>query len=380
MAITGLITEYNPFHNGHLHHLQTARRITAPEGIVVVMSGNYVQRGLPACVDKYRRTRMALEAGADIVIELPLTCATGGAAGFADGAVGCLSILNCVTDLVYGCEAGEDGRAGLRGLAGFLTDENVEYTSMLRENLRSGMNFPTARQKAVNELTGLSAELLSSPNNILAVEYEKALIKRNLNINTHAISRNDDGYHATGTELRRLLRENDTDALRSFLPEYSLKELDYHIEADDFSDLLNYRLITADRDSLAAYQEVGPELAARIMENRGSFKSFSGLAAAVVSRNTTLTSVNRALLHILFELERPACAQPFLRVLGFKRDSRILHTLKEHSSLPLITKVADIPEGTYDAELSASDIYRLAVYEKTGLTLPDEYHAGPVII
>ena len=385
MRIVGITAEYNPFHNGHLYHLQEALHRSGADGAVAVMSGNYVQRGLPACVDKYRRTRMALEAGVDVVIELPVAFALSSAEGFAAGAV---SILNDagVTDIAYGCELqtenGKDPSGDLRKLAAFLLEEPPAYRDTLREALKTGRNFPAARQEAAAAVLGKDiAALLTSPNNILGVEYEKALLRLNSTVQTHAIPRNDQGYHATGTELRAALETGDRETLKTRLPKSSLDLLDYHVTADDFSELLSYRLAGETKESLlSAFPRLDPELAARIADRHDPFLSFDGFCNSLATRNTTRTAVSRALMRILLGLKAEPQSLPFIHVLGFRRDSAILKTLKERSRRPLISKTADLPQAAFAEELKADAVYASAVYKKTGMKLADAFHAGPVIL
>ena len=384
MRIVGITAEYNPFHNGHLHHLQEALRLSGADGAAVVMSGNFVQRGLPACVDKYRRTRMALEAGADLVIELPVSAALSSAESFAEGAVTILCDLG-VTDIAYGCEAAADPAAdarSLRDLASFLLEEPPAYRDALRSALRSGKNFPAARQGAASSVLGEeSAALLSLPNNILGIEYEKALLRRKSSVMTHAIPRSDEGYHATGTALRKALQSGDRQTLADRLPKSSLDLLDYHVTADDLSELLAFRLIGEDRDRLlAAFPGLDQELASRIADRFDPFLTFEAFCAQLVTRNTTRTAVRRALLRILLGLKDEPKPLPFFHVLGFRKDSPILRELKKKASRPLITKAADIHHPAFTSELAADAVYALAAYKKTGIRLPDAFHAGPVIL
>ena len=165
LKVTGLITEYNPFHSGHQYHMDEARRLTGADAILVVMSGDFVQRGLPAITDKYSRTRMALTAGADAVIELPLAAATGSAEYFASGAVQTLNACGCVTDLVYGCEC--DPPELLTPIARLLSEEPDSFRATLLENLRSGLSYPAARSLAIQKILPDFGRILDLPNNIL---------------------------------------------------------------------------------------------------------------------------------------------------------------------------------------------------------------------
>lgn len=378
MRIVGLIAEYNPFHRGHQYHLDTAREITHADGVVVVMSGDFVQRGLPAVTDKYRRTEMALAAGADAVFELPVSYATGSAECFASGAVHLLHEMGAVTDLVYGCECGDQRR--LRELAALLAEEPEDYRICLQGKLRQGRSFPAARSEAAEAVLPGAAGLLSAPNNILAVEYEKALLRLSSPICSRGILRRGAGYHESASAIRRALADGDADLLSRELPETSLPLLDYGMEADDFSALLAYRLRMLDPDSLTDYQDVTPVLAARIRTRREPVHSFAQLALDLKTRDLTLTHVQRALLHLLLGIKKEAPAARTLRLLGFRRETQVLSEIKAASRLPMLVKMADDKEDLLADERRAADIYNQAVWNKYQRQLPDEYHAGPVIL
>ena len=214
MKVVGLITEYNPFHNGHVYHIQKAKEVTGADFIVVVMSGNYVQRGTPAIIDKYSRTKMALLGGADLVLELPLPYATSSAEDFAMGAITLLDKLGVVDYVCFGSESGDT--KSLYEIAKTLLEEPIEYQKLLQQYVKSGKNFPKARSLALfeyiqkyhmlNPNSGFSfldndkdyfLDIISAPNNILAIEYIKAIIKRNSPIKPIAIKRITTGYHDT---------------------------------------------------------------------------------------------------------------------------------------------------------------------------------------
>ncbi len=175
MIVLGIIAEYNPFHNGHLHHLRESARAVSPDCTVCVMSGNFTQRGEPAMADKWRRTAAAVESGIDLVIELPLVFACNNAEFFAAGAVDILNRLGGITHLSFGSEAGE--LSTLSKTAEYLSHEDEELKAGIKEYADQGLSFPRARYEAVKQYKGTShSEVLKSANNILAVEYLKQLI------------------------------------------------------------------------------------------------------------------------------------------------------------------------------------------------------------
>ncbi|MBQ7247407.1 MAG: nucleotidyltransferase family protein [Lachnospiraceae bacterium] len=425
MKITGLITEYNPFHNGHLYHLNTAREVTSSAGAVAVMSGDFTQRGLPAMTDKYARTRMALEAGVDAVLELPVRYAAGSAQYFARGAVGLIEALGCVETIVYGCEGlhalkspseaskstqddhrsrcGEDDAPAndksadkrllpaeeaelIRRTALLLSEEPEAYRNALAKCLKSGMSFPAARSEAAGELMPGAGAVLSSPNNILAVEYESALAMGGSRVRGVAVRRTDSGYRESGSEIRRAIREiGDGDALLRLMPRTSIDALEYRVEPDDLSQMMNYRLISLSRGELTGFEDVSEEIASRVSRLRGRCYSFDELTCELAARNIPESRARRALLHILLGIRRrtsPCTGYelPFIRVLGFRESSTVMKELKEHSRLPLVTKLADAPEEAWEDDHRAAQIYRQVIFDKYGIRLPDDYHTGPVII
>ncbi|WP_434311032.1 tRNA(Met) cytidine acetate ligase [Hominifimenecus sp. rT4P-3] len=376
MKITAVIAEYNPFHNGHLYHLQQARALTGADAVIVLMSGNFVQRGLPALVDKYRRTEMALQAGADAVFELPTAAATASAEGFAEGAVSLLHRLGAVTDLVYGCETADSKQ--IQQTAEFLLEEPEAYRRELTRCLKEGLSFPAARSRACEAYLPGSASLLGSPNNILAVEYHKAITKTGAPITPHALLRQGSGYHESASSIRRSLETGNRSALAQQVPDFVLGLLPYTITADDFSPLLMERLLMLTPKEMEDYADVTPQLAARIARFWSPNQTFSSLAAQVKSPDYTLTHIQRALLHLLLGTKKGELPLPFIRLLGFCPDTSALKGIKVRSQLPILVKTADAPAGALASECRAADLYRLAVWNRHRFLLPDEYHAGPI--
>ena len=213
MKIVGLITEYNPFHNGHLYHIEKAKEITGADSVIVVMSGNYVQRGAPAIMPKHLRAEVALEAGVDVLMELPVCYATGSAEYFAAGAISLFERLGCVDSICFGSECGDYGL--LARVAHILADEPEGYRQALKDLLKSGMSFPLARQKALKDYLEDDSldSVLEQPNNILGIEYIKALYERRSPMKSYTIRRMVSGYHDTelsgsyssASAIRRLL-------------------------------------------------------------------------------------------------------------------------------------------------------------------------------
>lgn len=421
MHVVGVVVEYNPFHNGHLYHLQEAKRLTGADYCVAVMSGSFVQRGAPALVDKYTRTRMALENGVDLVLELPVFFAVGSAEDFAAGAVSVLNGLGVVDSLCFGSECGFI--EPIEQTAAILADEPEGYRLALRGCLREGLSFPAARERALaqylssgsgNEASGnvgaihpsSSADekedasfqsLLSSPNNILAVEYVKALRRQRSSIRPYTIKRHVSSYHSTELEgryssasaIRSCLEQGNLAAAAGQMPPSAFRLLaeSRFLTAEDFSQMLSYRLLSLRHEDLTQFADVSCELASRIrrLDCPGGFDE---TVTALKSRQYTYTRISRALLHILLDIREEQAASlrqngyaTYARALGFRRSSTPLLTeIKKHSSLPFITKTAGQKDPLFASEVFASDVYRAAYRHRYHEVLKDDYSNGLVLI
>ena len=398
MKVTGIIAEYNPFHQGHAYHLSRARELTGADRILVVMGGNFMQRGEPAITDKYIRTEMALRNGADLVLELPAASATGSAEYFAEGAVELLDASGVVTELCFGSELGE--LEPLEKAAELLLEEPEAYQELLRTELKKGRTFPEARETALSSFLP-EKSLLASPNNILAIEYIKALKRRKSPIqpltiqrlgNYHGEDGQPDGTPRTVSgnlpesfasastircQLHTLKKQIETSceqpafvslmtALAKELPPSSfglLKDIllaDRLVQAEDFSLPLHYRLMQAKEPlEFSVYLDVSEELSRRIYSLRQEFTGWNAFLDLVRTRQYTRSRVSRALLHILLDIRQEEVLPPtHLRVLGFRREaSDLLSEIKKKSRLPLITKAAGHPE--LSEEIRISSLYHL---------------------
>lgn len=360
MNIVGIIAEYNPFHYGHAFHLAQARRITGASHVIVVMSGNYVQRGVPAMFDKYTRAQAALHNGADLVLELPPCTATGSAEYFAKGAVRLLAGTGIVTDLCFGSECGD--AAVLERPARILSEEPEAYRTLLKEYLRMGKPYPEARMLALHQYDPtLPADVLKSPNNLLGIEYLKALYRLDIPLRAHTIPRAGASYHdlqmeqaafASAGGIRQAFLESRgsmTSGIQAQLPSSELY-LPYDgkipVTEDAFSLLLLDRLIQNPGEDLSLYFDVTAELANRIRKYTDAFMSFSQFTDLLKTRNLTRTSVSRALLHILLGIRKYETVN-VLRVLGFRKEAAsLLQKMTLHGRMPLVTACPDaaLPE------------------------------------
>lgn len=386
MHVTGLITEYNPFHNGHLFHLKKARETTGADYTAVVMSGSFVQRGAPAVFDKYSRTRAALLSGADLVFEMPAPFSTASAREFASYAVALFTALGAVDSICFGSECGEI--EPILRAARLLNEESESFKKRLQDFLKEGKTFPEARSAALAEEGAEEAKLLSSPNNILGVEYCQAVLRQRSPLSCFTIKREGNGYHdpsldgvlGSALAVRQALQSGtDVQALRFLLPDPSFDSVCRSIPVflDDFSGLLNYRLLTEQEPE--RYAEIRPELAARIKKLAPGFASFDQRIKELKSRQLTYTGVSRGLIHLILGIEqrqmdlfKEAGFAPYARILGFRKSAApLLRRIKENSSIPVISKLAGAekrldPAGAamLACEIQSSHLYQNVRCEK----------------
>lgn len=410
MKITGILAEYNPFHNGHLHQIQKIRTQTDSDYIIILMSGNFVQRGEPAIIDKYARAKMALSCGADLVLELPAMWASASAEYFAKAGVFLFEQMGCIDTLCFGTETFNIPL--LKQTASFLYEEPNEYQALLSSFLKNGLPYPAARMKAMleycrtNDLITDEKELsalLSSPNNILALEYMKALKMYNSSITPFPILREGAGYHdqsletknASATAIRRSLKDNTApDALTDAIPPAANAVFsDYlsrfpYMEANDFSEILHYLLLLYSAEELAHFADCNLKIAHRLKNNLGSFSSFTQFCEQMKSRDITYTRMSRIFTHILLHLtnedyvsakENQAAA--YLRPLGFcKKSAPLLSVLKKNSSIPFLSKTADAKKvlsesawNVFEKDIFAADLYEQILSRKKGIFPRSEY-------
>lgn len=417
MKTVGIIAEYNPFHNGHLYQMRQARELSGADYVIVVLSGNFTQRGIPAILDKYARCEMALFGGADAVFELPVCFATGSAEYFARGAITILDGLQ-VDALCFGSECGDIH--ALSHAAAVLAKEPAVFKELLQENLHRGMSFPAARSQAMAQYsasmpddtgTMLSKDLLQTPNNILGIEYLKALYLRGSMMEAYTLPRKGAGYSdtalpqgafASAMALRQKLFDGtDFGQLSSFLPEDSLYVLKreflsgYPVSMEDFSSMLFYRLLSLQKEGFTPYMDVSKAISDKICRQLYRYQTVNSFGKEILkSKDLTQARINRLLLHILLSITKKdmdAYAAKgdalYARLLGFRKSSEALlgHLCK--GRLPLLSKLADAdrllsPLGMQmlSQDVFASHLYDSIPAQKTGRPIQNEHSRQIVIL
>ena len=436
MKTAGIIAEYNPFHKGHEYQIRYTKEKLKADYVIVAMSGDYVQRGTPALISKHARAEMALRCGADLVLEMPVSVSTASAEAFAMGGVSLLDSLGVVDMLCFGSESGEI--SALKELAEILVEEPEEYKKLLKSFLSEGLTFPAARSQALTEyfknprnfsgddfdgvLTPLLNEvtqILNTPNNILGIEYCKALLRLNSQIRPVTICREGMGYHettvpegnstvaspdlqsptdffASATAIRNLILQDspDLDTLASQIPEQAFPVFQKAVNSGEFltesslDSILSYCLMKENVKSLSSYMDVSDDLARRIINQQNLLLSFSQSVSVLKTRELTQTRIQRALLHIILNIHTAPTQIPFARVLGFRRESsELLSQIKQHSRIPLITKLADA-QNLLDSERNqilsetvfSSNLYEKLLCLKTGRKFCHESQKQLIII
>ncbi len=412
MKVCAVIAEYNPFHLGHAYHLQQARLLTDADYVIVVMSGNFVQRGDPALVDKYARAKCALTCGADLVLELPSCFSTGSAEYFARGAISMLDHLGMVDFLCFGSECSDI--QFLSQFADIFLQEPEPYKKVLLEKLKLGYSYPTARSNAlIIAYPQLAADIsiISSPNNILGIEYIKALHRRRSLIHPVNLRRIGSDYRdkrlGTFQSSARALRQaihsgRSIEELCSQMPEASYHILTEYFERekplyqDDFSTLLHYKLLLEQAKGYTEYLDVTPDLSDKIRKYVYQYTTFSEFCDLLKSKDMTYTRISRCLLHILLNITKDNMqfyidnqdSVSYARLLGFREDAKpLLTAIAANASIPLITKMADADKlltlgghHMFQQEVQITDVYSGIQASKSGHKMYHEYTRPMIIV
>jgi len=378
MNVVGIIAEYNPFHEGHAYQIQKAKEQCGAEFAVVVMNGDFVQRGEPAIFDKYTRTKEALLGGADLIFELPVRFGLSSAGDFAMGGVLALNALPFVTHLCFGTETGD--LTPLLQAATFLCDEPDSYRTRVKHFVKQGILYPKARSLALAAESGLPTQTWDSPNNILGLEYCVALQKLHSKIKPFTIRREGQGYH-----------DNDTPALSDFPSATFLREKirkageKENLSLSDFSSLIGYSLLTA--KDLCRIKDITPDLSDRIRNELPKYREINEFVKTIKNPSLTTGRIKRSFFQCLFDIEKEEPVMPYLRVLGMKKEASSLLSQKENASCQILTKLAfDVPKmddtakKLFAKDLLASDLYRQVFCHKYNQTLPNEYQHSPIVL
>ncbi|MDE8732742.1 nucleotidyltransferase [Eubacteriales bacterium DFI.9.88] len=365
MNVLGIIAEYNPFHNGHLYHLQQCRQMSEADFVVVVMSGNFTQRGEPAIMDKWTRSRIAINCGADLVLELPFAYGVNSAEYFARGGIGILSGLGCVTHLGFGAEKGS--LAQLEQAASCLAKESDRFRALMKQNLDEGHSYARSREAAVAETMGTRlAQLTLTPNNILALEYLKQLKLCNSSIKCIMVNRKGSGYFdtelkgdiASATAIRSHLSQEQIELC---VPKETFQALRKAPPVKGYFDLVRSAVLNRSCEELSRIFSVGEGLENRIKGQIRRAEDLESLIGQIGSKRYPKTRISRILCQNLMGLTYFE-EQFYARVLAAgPGGTKLLRQLKKTAQIPLITnlnKLQPLPD-LLEKDILASDIYNL---------------------
>lgn len=409
--VLGIIVEYNPLHNGHVYHFQEAKKISGAEAVVAVMSGPFLQRGEPAFASKWARAEMALAMGVDLVIELPVAYSCQPAEWFAFGAVSALDATGIVGRLCFGSESG--AISWMTRVAEQLYHEPEPFQRELRERLKTGAPFPTAYSEAIVSVLGemdgsITREALTRPNNTLGLHYLIAIKRLGSHIEPLTITRKNAQYDqaditdttiASATAIRRLASEEGLDAIRSYVPDYTLAILRKEYEAgrapvhwDQFYDKLLHQILSKSEADLRKIYEVTEGLERRIKkqlpllrENNGGFET---LLSVLKSKRYTRTKLQRMLTRILLNhgkdmlnVRKLAAGTPYLRILGLSDTGRkLLRRMKKTAKVPIVEHPARHRSEWLELDARASALYALAYRSNSADEWFRDYYEPPLFV
>jgi len=406
MNISGIIVEYNPLHNGHVYHIKKTKELTNSDALICVMSGNFAQRGIPSVIDKWTKTKMALNNGVDLVLELPSVYSISSAEFFAFGAVSLLNSLGIVDNLCFGSEHGDIN--DIYTISNILHKEPDQFKSLLKTYLASGNSYPLARSKALcdylnteepNISTLLSGDFLNSSNNILGIEYCKSLIKLNSSISPYTLKREGASYSSA------LLHSEFSSAssIRKFMSENaSLTKLDGHIPNSVLCDIqklysqngkfifedsmfpyIKYKLACS-KNTLVNLPDVSEGLDNRIIKSVQNNSNYSTAMADIKSKRYTYSRISRILCQYFIgfdnfntkELRSMPC--PYARVLGFNSNGKsILKSIKSNSSIPLYTKIPKELNDIMRLDIQSTKAYSIL---NSNIDPKSDYLISPIIL
>lgn len=388
MKTVGIIAEYNPFHNGHAYQIAKAKEMTGADYCIIAMCGNFVQRGAPALADKYIRAETALKNGADLVLELPVYYALGSAEYFASGAVALFDKLGVTDSLCFGSECGDISI--LSEFARRLMNEDSVFKSVLDRYLRMGHAYPTARNAALHasapHLTPYM-HVLTTSNNILGIEYCKALSRRGSSIQPYTTHRAGSSYHdasllntyCSALAIREAIDSTgDLSEVQNLMPPtaYELLESQFGrscpIQTDDFSLMLHYQLLSEQSAGYTSHPDIDQDLSDRITNLLPMYRGFTDFCEKLKTKNRTYTRISRSLMHVLLRIEKEDLltyqAEDYVyyaRILGFRQDATpLLSAIKAHSSIPMLTRLSDADGLLSDNghAMLSKDIYASQIY------------------
>ena len=381
--IVGIIAEYNPFHNGHLYHIEKVKEMFPDSPIILVLGGNFTERGDISMLDKWEKTAIAIKNGIDLVVELPFPFSCASADIFAKGAISILNYLG-VTDLIFGSESDD-----IEGIKKLVETElfNENFDNLVQVYLRMGYNYPTSLSKALEDITG---DCFKLPNDILGISYVKAIYSNNYKITPHTIKRTND-YHSkelksksinSATSIREALLNNKEikDSVPSITYNY-LKNKKIP-KLDDYFNLLKYKIISC--NDLTIYNLIDSGIATKLKKEILNSYSFDELINKVKSKNLTYSRLSRTLIYILCDYTKEQAKEfkdiKYIRLLGFSNKGKeYLNKIKKDVDIPIISKFTREKDKMLEYEYQITKIYSLVFdKDKAKSLIEAEYKMKPI--
>ncbi|MBD3859464.1 nucleotidyltransferase [Bacillus sp. 28A-2] len=403
LKATGVVVEYNPFHYGHAHHVRQAKKQTSSDVAIAVMSGSFLQRGEPAIVSKWARTKMALQNGVDIVCELPYIYAVQKAETFANGAVSILDALKC-RSLFFGSEDGDINV--FKRTAHAWQEKKAEIDLLTKEKVKEGLSYPAAAAAAFQETIYLEHLLdLSKPNNILGFHYVKAILERSPHMQPFTSKRIASGYHdeklpvnqkiASATSIRKALKEHGSfEAVTPYLPDNTLKQLhDYHSSygllhtKEAYFSFLKHVFHTMNAAELEGIYEMEEGIEHRMQKAITHASSYEEYLSLVKTKRYTWTRLQRMNTHLLMRVKKKDMHQlleekkaPYIRLLGMsKKGQQYLSLVKKELDVPLVSKLSSFSHPALDLDIRASRVFSLPIREPMQTELTEaEFKTSPI--
>ncbi|WP_022773545.1 nucleotidyltransferase [Butyrivibrio sp. AE2015] len=410
MKTIGIIAEFNPFHKGHEYLINQCKKKLNADYCIVIMSGDFVERGAPSIISKFDRAKMALSSGADVVLELPIYYSLGSAEFFASGAISLLDKLGVVDYLCFGSE--DPDLDSLNMIADVLAKEPDTYKEALGKYLKQGDSYPVSRKNALKDFfdqsekgSFVSLNILENPNNILAIEYLKALKRANSKITPFTIKREGADYHSeeitkisSAQGIRNSIlsdKDKSSPVLKDQIPDAALDYFTGYqgrfLDSNDFSDLLYCKLISEKNSGYTKYLDVNEDLSNRILSNLESFTDIDSFCDCLKTKNLTYTRISRCLFHILLNITKENMDNyknsdftAYGRILGSKKESSaLLASIRENAALSMLYRLKDAQKTLSPLELSLFNetLTGSLIYNRiAGNNIGSEYRLKPVIL
>ena len=366
MKVLGIVVEYNPFHNGHIYHIEEAKKLTQCDYCIAVMSSSFVQRGEPAIIDKWQRSALAVKYGVDLVIELPLVYAMQSADYFAKGSIELLNAIG-VTDLCFGSEEGHID--SFVHIAHLINDNDVQYNTLIKDYMKQGLRYPDACNKALNDLANKE---IRPPNDLLGLSYVKEIVFNNFNMTPHCIKRTND-YHgssvssiASASAIRKAIF-NNLDYSHALVHSELYKGDIFNLNA--LFSYLKYEIMTSTLDDLRSYHLVEEGLEHLLKSNIIIYDNMDDFISSLLSKRYTKPRIQRMLVHILLKNKKEdiknAMNLDYIRILAMNDKGRqYLNHIKKDCSYKIISNFAKHKHPALDLELKATQLLSLLSSDK----------------